>query len=68
MQTEWEKILSDNEKPSKDYKKLLRKKIQVNIAPKDTYASILDKINKIGFKENKRTDSENSRQARKMIK
>ena len=47
-----EKILSDNEKPKKDYKKLLEEKYKVNIAPKDTYASILDKINsKIGFKK-----------------
>jgi hypothetical protein len=47
-----EKILSDNEKPNKDYKKLLEEKYKVNIAPKDTYASILDKINsKIGFKK-----------------
>lgn len=47
-----EKILSDNQKPKKDYAKLLEEKYKVKVAPKDTYASILDKINsKIGFKK-----------------
>lgn len=47
-----EKILSDNQKPKKNYAKLLEEKYKVKIAPKDTYASILDKINsKIGFKK-----------------
>lgn len=61
-----EKILSDNQKPKKDYAKMLEEKYKVKIAPKDTYASILDKINsKIGFKK---IEDEQLKVADKLVK
>lgn len=53
MQLEYgEKVLSDNKKPNKEHKKLLQEKYNIEIKTKDTYASVLDKINaKIGFKK-----------------